>query len=40
MFDFWIALLLFIVTLFFVIVQPRNIGIGWSACAGAAIAFY
>lgn len=39
MFDFWIALLLFIVTLFFVIVQPRNIGIGWSACAGAAIAF-
>lgn len=33
-----IALIIFLVTLFFVIAQPRNISIGWSACIGALIA--
>jgi len=33
-----LAIILFLVTLFFVIVQPRKISIGWSACIGAAIA--
>ncbi|MBQ0139850.1 MAG: arsenic transporter, partial [Kurthia sp.] len=37
--EFTLAFLLFIVTLFFVIAQPRNIGIGWSACGGAILAF-
>lgn len=37
--EFTIAFILFIVTLFFVITQPRNLGIGWSACGGALIAF-
>lgn len=34
-----IAGILFVVTLFFVIAQPRNLGIGWSACGGAVLAF-
>ncbi|MFT9366912.1 MAG: arsenic transporter [Gluconobacter sp.] len=33
-----LALLLFVVTLVFVIWQPRGLGIGWSAMAGAAVA--
>lgn len=37
--NFTIACILFIVTLIFVIVQPRNLGIGWSACGGALLAF-
>ncbi|GKW46236.1 arsenic transporter [Planococcus sp. NCCP-2050] len=36
--DVWLAVFIFIVTLFFVIAQPRNLSIGWSAMAGAAVA--
>jgi len=32
------AVAIFVVTLIFVIRQPRGIGIGWSACAGAVLA--
>ncbi|MCG1009867.1 arsenic transporter [Salinicoccus sp. ID82-1] len=33
-----IAVILFLVTLFLVIRQPRGLGIGWSACLGAVVA--
>ncbi|RYE62631.1 MAG: arsenical efflux pump membrane protein ArsB, partial [Oxalobacteraceae bacterium] len=33
-----IAFLIFLITLTFVIWQPRGLGIGWSAAAGAAVA--
>lgn len=32
------ALMIFLITLFFVIVQPRHLSIGWSACIGAVVA--
>ena len=33
-----VAVIIFLVTLFLVIRQPKGLGIGWSACAGALIA--
>ncbi len=36
--DVWLASLVFLVTLVFVIWQPRGLSIGWSAMAGAAVA--
>jgi len=33
-----LAIVLFLITLFFVIVRPRQLSIGWSACIGALLA--
>ena len=35
----WLATAGFLVTLTLVIWQPRGLGIGWSACAGALVAW-
>ncbi|TWT24663.1 arsenic transporter [Planomicrobium sp. CPCC 101110] len=36
--EVWLAGIIFIVTLFLVITQPRNLSIGWSAIGGAVVA--
>lgn len=36
--EAWLAGIIFIITLFLVIAQPRNLSIGWSAIGGAVVA--
>ncbi|HLQ72702.1 MAG TPA: arsenic transporter [Bacillota bacterium] len=36
--DLYVAVIIFLLTLLFVIWQPRSLSIGWSACAGALLA--
>ncbi|MET0785820.1 MAG: arsenic transporter [Paenisporosarcina sp.] len=38
MMDVWLASLIFLITLLFVIWQPRGLSIGWSAMSGGAVA--